>query len=520
VTARGLVAVVVLAAWGAGIAAFAQRELNRSPRERLAEAAMRIAPGASYFAVERAGRHIGFASSTVDTIPGGLQVTDYQVADAEGHGGLERATTQSVARLSRGLVLRDFSVSHGSASGAVKATGRVAGDSVLEYAVERPGQTTDTTRVSLSGPLLLPSQVAMAIALGERLEEGQLHRYETFDPVTLRHQSLRVAVRAESVFVVVDSAAFDPNSRRWLGAHADTVRAFHLRAEAPAALDLWVDELGRPVRIAASREVTLRRTAYEVAFENWRTASPLRRAASSERAGHWSRSIIAAGLVSRASERDSLRVLVRGLALSGLAAHGGSQQVEGDTVGIARDAADVLRPSFPLPTSAATRARFSRDLRAEPLLEVEHPALVTLARRLRARDAQADVVVRRLMQWVHDSVVGEPAAALPSALATFRSRRGDVGEQAQLLVALARAAGIPARTVSGVLLLDGSFHYHAWAEVMLQRWVGVDPVLGQFPTDASHLRLLADGLGAHAELARLLDGSELTVLTPAAGSSR
>ena len=73
--ARGLMAIGILAAWGAGIAAFAQREISRSPREKLAEIAARVAPGATYFAVERAGAHVGFASNTIDTIPGGLLVT-------------------------------------------------------------------------------------------------------------------------------------------------------------------------------------------------------------------------------------------------------------------------------------------------------------------------------------------------------------------------------------------------------------------------------------------------------------
>ena len=44
-----------------------------------------------------------------------------------------------------------------------------------------------------------------------------------------------------------------------------------------------------------------------------------------------------------------------------------------------------------------------------------------------------------------------------------------------------------------VVAIDGRFYYHAWAEVMLQRWVGVDPTLGQFPTDATHLRLVTGG---------------------------
>jgi hypothetical protein len=81
-------------------------------------------------------------------------------------------------------------------------------------------------------------------------------------------------------------------------------------------------------------------------------------------------------------------------------------------------------------------------------------------------------LVTQCLTWVHDSLAKEPSVTLPSAVATLRSRAGDCNEHAQLFVALARAVGIPARTISGVVAIDGKFYYHAWAEVMLQRWVG------------------------------------------------
>lgn len=148
---RGAWAIGILAAWGVGIAAFAQRELSRSPREKLAEAAARVAPGATYFAVERDGRHVGFASSTIDTIPAGLQVTDYLVADLPIRGALQRTTAQSVVRLSRGLALRDFAVSLGSDSLAVRMTGRTLGDTLLEYVVDAPARIVTRRACSWRG---------------------------------------------------------------------------------------------------------------------------------------------------------------------------------------------------------------------------------------------------------------------------------------------------------------------------------------------------------------------------------
>ena len=52
-------------------------------------------------------------------------------------------------------------------------------------------------------------------------------------------------------------------------------------------------------------------------------------------------------------------------------------------------------------------------------------------------------------------------------------------------MALARSAGLPARTVSGLIYLNDRFYYHAWAEVYLADWIAVDPTFDQFPADAA-----------------------------------
>jgi hypothetical protein len=78
-------------------------------------------------------------------------------------------------------------------------------------------------------------------------------------------------------------------------------------------------------------------------------------------------------------------------------------------------------------------------------------------------------------------------------------------------VALARAAGIPARTAAGLVYSDGFFFYHAWPEVYLNGWVAVDPTFGQFPADAAHLRFTIGGLARQMELVRLIGRLQLEV---------
>jgi transglutaminase-like putative cysteine protease len=94
----------------------------------------------------------------------------------------------------------------------------------------------------------------------------------------------------------------------------------------------------------------------------------------------------------------------------------------------------------------------------------------------------------------------------------LESRSGDCNEHTQLFVALARAAGIPARAAAGLAHVGGKFYYHAWPEVFVGKWVAVDPTFGQFPADAAHLRFVYGGLARQAELLRLMGTLRIDVL--------
>jgi transglutaminase-like putative cysteine protease len=94
----------------------------------------------------------------------------------------------------------------------------------------------------------------------------------------------------------------------------------------------------------------------------------------------------------------------------------------------------------------------------------------------------------------------------------LETRSGDCNERTVLYVALARAAGLPARPVAGLLYRGGRFYYHAWPEVYLGDWVAVDPTLNEFPADAAHVRFVVGGLARQAQLVRLIGSLKLEVL--------
>jgi hypothetical protein len=107
---RTAIAAVILIAWVAGLVLLARREFFTTDTQKLAAGALNISPGASFYVVEQSGRQIGFASTTIDTVTNGIEVTDYFVADLPIGAETRRASARSVVKLSRALALRTFDV--------------------------------------------------------------------------------------------------------------------------------------------------------------------------------------------------------------------------------------------------------------------------------------------------------------------------------------------------------------------------------------------------------------------------
>jgi transglutaminase-like putative cysteine protease len=511
---RGLIGGGVLALWVAGLGLLVQRELFRPHTEALAEAGLRVTPSATFFAVLQKGEQIGFASSTVDTADGGITVQDYLVADLPVAGRLHRASARTSVHLTRALRVSNFRLEVDADLSPINASGIVIGDTLLQLVVQgQQGQPADTQRIHLTGPVLLPTLVPLAIALGEHPRKGATYTLPIFDPLSLAPRDVRITVQAESLFVLNDSSVFDAAATRWKGVLPDTVRAWRLATEGsgPTGFGGWVDEQGRVVRADQVLGLTLERRPYEVAFENWK-ADKLKRG-SQVTAGQdiYETTAISANKRLKSDLRE-LTVRLTGVELGEFDVKGYRQRLRGDTLTITREAPAALKAAYALPAGARSTV-MSVFLGPEPRLEASNPEIVTLATRLRGSDTDPAVVARRINAWVYDSLRKEITVGVPSALGTLRARRGDCNEHAQLYVALARAAGIPARVAAGLAWLDGKFYYHAWPEVWLERWVAVDPTFGQFPADASHLRFTIGGLGRQAELLRLMGALHIDVLS-------
>jgi len=513
VSRRGAVAAVVLVAWASGLAVFLRREHRNAPAQRLAEAALRVSPGAAYYRVEKDGRQIGFASSTIDTTRGGLAINDYLTADLPVGGQEHRATATSDVRLSRMLALTEFKLAFEADGSPIAVSGQLMGDSAVKVAVSHDDAVADSQRVTLSGPMVLPTMVPIAIALGEQPKVGKTYTLSSFDPVALAPKPLTIRVEAESSFAIPDSARFDAGRRRWTVARRDSVHAWRIATDGPSAVRAWIDEQGRVVEMQHALGFSLKRTAYEIAFENWRLDGGLRAGAVSANRDVLENTAIAAAAPLDGKRLERMRVRLRGAQLTGFALDGGRQTLRGDTLLITREDSTRGAGEYAMPMPLAMRMSFRHELSPEALVQSGNAEIIQLARRIRGDTRDPVVAARRINQWVHDSLKKTISVTIPSAIQVLSSREGDCNEHTQLFLAISRAGGIPARSAAGLAQVGNKFYYHAWPEVFVGKWVAVDPTFGQFPADASHLRFVYGGLDRQAELLRLMGTLKIDVLS-------
>jgi len=512
VTRRGWAALIFVA-WAGSLGWLARRELFRSMGARLAEAALSVPPGAVYYRLAVAGQQVGFASSTIDTAGSTIRVEDVLVLDVPALGVLHRTTAQSRATLSRALRLQDLDTKFDGDFGRFSSHATVSGDTALALWLVA-GPDSEFTRVPLNRPIVLPTLLPLRLAFGGELKPGKTYAMRIFDPPLLAEHDVAVTIAPESTLVVADSADYDSTAMAWVPVHFDTVRAFRIeQGRGGVRTTAWIDAAGHIVRAMSGGDggFTMERSAFEIAYENFRRRDTARvaRASASPRVGDIvATTALTAGARPSAAPLAELRVRLSGGDVRPLALAAGRQRFAGDTLVVRRETAAALVARYALPASDTALRAY---LDPEPLIPSGNPRIRAQARAILGRERDPARAAELLLHWVASQVEPTAAMRLPSAVQVLARRRGDCNEHTLLYVALARAVGLPARSAAGLLLVDGRFYYHAWAEVYLGDWVAVDPTFGQIPADAARVRFSSGGLARQVELTRLIAGLKLEV---------
>jgi hypothetical protein len=146
-------------------------------------------------------------------------------------------------------------------------------------------------------------------------------------------------------------------------------------------------------------------------------------------------------------------------------------------------------------------------LAATPEIDADHPSIRALARRVVRDTPGVYAASRRIADEVYRRLQKTYGSSRDRASEVLAAGKGDCTEHALLFVALARAAGIPARQVHGLVYAryhDGvdALYWHAWPEVRSgPEWIPLDPTFGQPVADATHVAL---GRGAQVDTMHVL----------------
>jgi hypothetical protein len=162
-------------------------------------------------------------------------------------------------------------------------------------------------------------------------------------------------------------------------------------------------------------------------------------------------------------------------------------------VGKESSTVEILRDTRVKESAPLTKEELKRYTRTSPRMQCEHEAIRFRSKRIIGDEKDPLKAARLLETWVYKHIRKSYQDNADTALEILDHKAGDCTEHSLLFVALARAAGIPAREVGGVAYVKGKkpmFGWHAWAEIHDgHQWVSIDPTWHQVYVDGTHIKL-------------------------------
>ncbi len=139
----------------------------------------------------------------------------------------------------------------------------------------------------------------------------------------------------------------------------------------------------------------------------------------------------------------------------------------------------------------ATKQEIAECLEETNVYRISHPKVQALAQKAVGDAKTPEEKVRRIIGFVNSFIRPTLSATMPTIHDLMDRKQGDCKSYALMVTNLARAAGVPAREVSGLLYIGDdqkAFGGHAWNEVVLNGlWVPVDASLRETEVDATHV---------------------------------
>ncbi|MEW6333073.1 MAG: transglutaminase-like domain-containing protein [Thermodesulfobacteriota bacterium] len=430
------------------------------------------------------GTKIGYVHRTLQESKEGFHYSESIVMRINTMGIVQPLTVRMTAELNADRTLSRFEYDLGSSLFRFRARGTIRGKRLTVHAGAPGGETITTitlAEVPYLGGTILGSAVAAGLRPGERMS------VPVFDPASLGQKPVQIQLLEEGTLTVTGK----PHRVKKLSVEFAGVRQ-----------TAWIDEKGSLLREEGILGITLEKVARETALAG------LESAVSGDLAEI--ASIRSPRPIDNPETLKTLTLRVSGLPEGSLFLDGGRQSYRDGVLTIRRESMDGRTAH-----GDAARQDLSPYLTATPLIQSDHRKVrQTLGDILSPGDGE-EVKARKILAWIHRHIEKRPVLSVPNALQTLENRVGDCNEHAVLMAALSRAAGIPADMEAGLVFLRGRFYYHAWNVLFLPEkggWITADPVLGQMPADATHIRFTRGGADQQLDLVGLIGRLNLEIL--------
>jgi hypothetical protein len=479
-----IIRAAIILVWLGMIGVLLQRTYfdERGGYARAGGAASRLRPREEWMGIYWGEDKVGYTVSKIKRAGEGYQLDERAVMDLTVMGAAQRVDTEITSLVDNAFNLRSFSFTMHSNLFSFTAEGRVHG-SRMQLKLKSNAGTTKRTEIELSETPCLAGALK-PLVLAEGLAAGKRLRYSVFDPAAMA--SVPVDIEVEE--------------RERLEIRGKSIECYRLRSTFKGiTLRSWIDGEGNTMREESPLGLLLvRESKADALTGNWRGST---------------RDFITASAIPvdnpiAEGAPAYLRVRLLNCALDGFDLVSERQVLQGNTLQITREELSNL-PGCTIPVGGKEMQEF---LGATPFIQSDDPALRRQAADIIADERDALGAAGLIKQWVYRSIEKKPTLSIPSALDVLKLKVGDCNEHTVLYVALCRAAGIPSRFCAGLVYSQGSFYYHAWAEVFAGRWVSVDPTLDQLPADATHIRLVEGALDRQLEIVRLIGVLKVEVI--------
>ena len=428
------------------------------------------------------GEKIGYASQSIEPKAKGYKLNDYSQLNLNLLGTVQPAETRLAMEANDDWILERFDFALKSKEIGFKARGAVK-DNKLTLDIDSAGYRSAREITLTQAPYLLASLKPYVVT--QQLETGKKFYFSTFDPSTLSQQVTTIVIEGREQIRIGNRLEPAIKMRQSFGG---------------ISVLSWVDVHGRTLKEESPAGMSMTRQSRQEAKNLPARSVPLDMIAQA--------AIPLATPITSAQSLAAVELKLGGVNLANFALDGGRQKLTGDRLQITREDLTKL---------AATRipvkeARLQTFLQPTAFMQSDHPSIMTLAARIVGAETNAMKAAVKLKDWVYRELAKEPTVSIPNALEVLQARKGDCNEHTVLFNALARAAGIPAKTVVGVVYLRGAFYYHAWSEVWLGRWVALDSVLNQFPADVTHVKFLEGEIDRQIDILQLIGNLKIEVL--------